>query len=61
MAEEITEQKLKDMKLHDQINLEDDIYMILIMRVVGGWIYWGDFGPPQSELKAAAGVFVPER
>lgn len=46
MAEEITEQKLKDMKLDEKITfLSSDI-----QRVIGGWIY----------LRGSNGVFVPE-
>jgi len=48
MAEEISEQKLKEMKLHEII----PVARAIIQRVVGGWIYWG--------TPSGTGVFVPE-
>lgn len=64
MAEEISEQELKDMKLNETKCLGDGI---LMMRVVGGWIYWrteidkiGTDGGV-SVSNAVAGVFVPEK
>lgn len=67
MAEEITEQKLKDMKPHEYILLIDS--SILCLKVVGGWIYWRTVnnllefkgGKTTETPCAVAGVFVPER
>lgn len=54
-AEEITEQLLKDMKLHENIEYDN----LSIQRVIGGWIYWGQVGTRDTSL-GLAGVFVPE-
>ena len=47
LAEIARKQQLKDMKLHEEKLVPDNIR---IMRVVGGWVYWGGSGA----------VFVPE-
>lgn len=71
MASVISEEKLKDMKPHQEISLrgDDDKHGgNRMMRVVGGWIYWR-YLTTKLELKdeepketpcAIAGVFVPE-
>ena len=63
MAEEISEQKLKDMELHDEIVFNE---RMSVNKVIGGWIYWR-FGKNDVETSgsvnvscALAGVFVPE-
>ena len=68
MAEEITEQILKDMKRHDKIEKVDDIIQgdHIIQKVIGGWIYWRthdkavETNEGVSVSCALAGVFVPE-
>ena len=63
---EITEQELKDMKLHEEKEVKFVGYNILMMRVVGGWIYWRtkvhDSAPDKGSIPSCAitGVFVPE-
>ena len=59
MAKTTTEQEMKDMELHDEI--KSDAYIIL--RVIGGWIYWQicDRGEGIHSSYAVAGVFVPEK
>ncbi len=67
MAEEITERKMMDMKLHDDIAFNTSTMNITIQRVVGGWIYWRA-AQKQSDIEgvstsasiALAAVFVPE-
>jgi hypothetical protein len=51
-SENITEQELRDMPLHDTKELNRHIK---IVKVVGGWIYWNEV----PRLNAVAGVFVP--
>lgn len=54
MAED-TEQELREMRLHETKDMGCDI---MILKVVGGWIYWNKIlGEPKS---AVAAVFVPE-
>lgn len=63
---EITEQELKDMKLHEEKEIKFVGYDILMMRVVGGWIYWRtkvhDLETDKGLIPSCAitGVFVPE-
>lgn len=56
---EISEQELKDMKLHEDKPLSGGVR---ILKVVGGWIYWKKLETSQSESISIslAGVFVPE-
>ena len=56
---EISEQELKDMKLHEDKPLSGGVR---ILKVVGGWIYWKKLEPSQSQSQflTLAGVFVPE-
>lgn len=65
---EITEQELKDMKLHDKIEKVDEIIRgdHIIQKVIGGWIYWRTYRQDLETNEgisvscALAGVFVPE-
>ena len=52
--EGITERKLLDMKLHDDTAFNTSTMSIIILKVVGGWIYW------RTHDDALAGVFIPE-
>ena len=61
--DKLTEQELKDMKLHGKMEFGD----FRIHRVIGGWIYWGFNSKALESDKgsriscAMAGVFVPEK
>ena len=63
---DIYEQDLKDMKLHEEKEIKFVGYDILMMRVVGGWIYWRtkvhDLETEKGKIPSCsiAGVFVPE-
>ena len=50
-AKEVTAMVLKEMDLHQMIDLGG----VYILRVWGGWIYWSFEG-----AKAATAVFVPQ-
>lgn len=62
---EVSEQELRDMKPHEVLILKE--HHILIIRVVGGWIYWKAASAKiereegkESIPCSVAGVFVPE-
>ena len=67
MGSGTNEERLKDMKPHEELVAGVGIRMI---RVVGGWIYWKETvvwpkiekteGTSKSVSCALAGVFVPE-
>jgi len=50
-AKKATSQTLKDMKIHDTI----DLGRVHILRVWAGWIYWSF-----ENSKVVAAVFVPQ-
>ena len=50
-AKKVTSQILKDMEIHDTINLG----RVHILRVWAGWIHWSF-----ENLKVVAAVFVPQ-
>jgi len=55
MPERMSEQELRHMKLHEIKDLGLDF---LVLRVIGGWIYWNKrLGEPEIAIVA---VFVPE-
>ena len=47
----MTEQELYDMKLHDTEFIGGGVTLIMIIRVIGGWLY---------ERQNGLAVFVPE-
>jgi len=53
------EQKLREMKLHDELSFSD----LTILKVIGGWIYthkYKTFGEGVGIRWLATSVFVPE-